>query len=185
MQVNGRGIALAALIVVLAAVVVYQWREVAATSGAPGAAGTSGAAGGPARRAPGSAVSAVPAVRLDALQAARRQPAPPASERNLFQFQPKLPPPPPPVPVVTTPPGPVLPPPPPPPPPISLKFIGIVQAPDQKLAVLADSSTKDVFYGHEGDIIDGRYRILRIGVESIEMAYVDGRGRQTIRLTGS
>ena len=39
-------------------------------------------------------------------------------------------------------------------------------------------------HGKEGDIIDGRYRILKIGTESIEMAYVDGRGRQTIRLTG-
>jgi hypothetical protein len=75
--------------------------------------------------------------------------------------------------------------PPPPPPPIPVKFIGIVQTPDKKFAVLSDVSTHDVFYGREGDIIDGRYRILRIGVESIEMAYVDGRGRQTIRLTGS
>ena len=39
-------------------------------------------------------------------------------------------------------------------------------------------------HGKEGDIIDGRYRILKIGTESIEMAYLDGRGRQTIRLTG-
>jgi hypothetical protein len=26
---------------------------------------------------------------------------------------------------------------------------------------------------------------LKIGVESIEMAYLDGRGRQTIRVSGS
>jgi hypothetical protein len=76
-----------------------------------------------------------------------------------------------------------LPPPPPPPPPIPFKFIGIVQTPSQKLAVLTD--TRDVFYGHEGDVIDGRYRILRIGVESVEMAYLDGRGRQVIRLSPS
>jgi len=31
----------------------------------------------------------------------------------------------------------------------------------------------------------GQYRILRISAESIEMAYLDGRGRQTIRLSGS
>jgi hypothetical protein len=66
-----------------------------------------------------------------------------------------------------------------------LKFIGIVQSPSQKLAVLTDPTTRDVFYGREGDIVDGRFRILRIGVESIEMAYVDGRGRQSIRLSGS
>ena len=40
-------------------------------------------------------------------------------------------------------------------------------------------------YGSEGDIIEGRYRIVRIGVESIELAWVDGRGQQTIRLSGS
>ena len=50
-------------------------------------------------------------------------------------------------------------------------------------AVLSDG--RNVFQGREGDIIEGRYRILRIGVESLEMAYLDGRGRLTIRLTGS
>ena len=40
------------------------------------------------------------------------------------------------------------------------------------------------FYGKEGEVVDGRYRILKIGVESIEIAYADGRGRQTIRQTG-
>jgi hypothetical protein len=74
--------------------------------------------------------------------------------------------------------------PPPGPPPIALKFIGLVEAPTQggKLAVLSDG--RSVFHGYEGAIIDGRYRIVRIGVESIEMTYVDGGGRQTIRLTG-
>ena len=81
--------------------------------------------------------------------------------------------------------GPVVPAGPPPPPPIPLRFIGFVEQPDRrpKLAVLSDG--RGVFYGHEGDIIGGRYRIVRIGLESIEMVYVDGRGQQTIRLTGS
>jgi hypothetical protein len=70
------------------------------------------------------------------------------------------------------------------PPPIPLRFIGIVEASARgtKVAVLSDG--RDVFYGREGDAIDGRYRIVRIGVESIELEYLDGRGRQTIRLTG-
>lgn len=70
------------------------------------------------------------------------------------------------------------------PPPIPLRFIGIVEASERgtKVAVLSDG--RDVFYGREGDVIDGRYRIVRIGVESIELEYLDGRGRQTIRLTG-
>jgi hypothetical protein len=80
---------------------------------------------------------------------------------------------------------PLAPPPPQGPPPIPLRFIGLVDAPGQtaRLAVLSDG--RNVFHGREGDIIDGRYRIVRIGVESIEMSYVDGRGRQTIRLSGA
>lgn len=74
---------------------------------------------------------------------------------------------------------------PPPPPPMALKFIGVVErAPSPlKLAVLSDG--RNVFYGREGEVIEGRYRIERIGVESIEMSYADGRGRQTLRLSGS
>ena len=50
------------------------------------------------------------------------------------------------------------------------------------VAVLSDN--RGVYYGREGDAIEGRYRILRIGVESVDLAYLDGRGRQTIRFTG-
>ena len=77
------------------------------------------------------------------------------------------------------------PPPPPPLPPIALKFIGVLESTNtQKIAVLSDGRGAPL-YGKEGDTISGQYRILRIGVESIEMAYLDGRGRQTIRLSGS
>jgi hypothetical protein len=68
--------------------------------------------------------------------------------------------------------------------PIQLKFIGIVEKADLKLAVLIQGEGRAPMFGKEGDIIDGRYRILKIGVESIDLAYADGRGRQTIRLTG-
>ena len=53
----------------------------------------------------------------------------------------------------------------------------------KKIAALTDSKG-GVFRGMEGETVEGRYKILRIGVESIEMSYLDGRGRQTIRLTG-
>ena len=71
-------------------------------------------------------------------------------------------------------------------PPIGLKFIGIIDAPEsgRKIAVLSDGKNPP-FQGLEGQIIEGRYRIIKIGVESVEIAYADGRGRQTIRLTGS
>lgn len=74
---------------------------------------------------------------------------------------------------------------PPPLPPIPLKFIGLVEAPTsaRRIAVLSDSKGL-VVHGSEGTIIDGRYRILAIGTESIDIAYADGRGRQTLRLSG-
>jgi hypothetical protein len=121
--------------------------------------------------------------------------APPAVDetgRNPFRFRPKAPPPAPPVaqarppaalsgasPDVAAPQGP------PPPPPIALKFIGTVSSTghDSKFAILSDG--KFVYYGREGDIIEGRYRVVKIGEESVQMEYVDGRGRQTIRLSGA
>jgi hypothetical protein len=69
-------------------------------------------------------------------------------------------------------------------PPIPYKFIGLAEGQGKRIAVLSDGRGGPV-YGREGDIIEGRYRILRIGVESIEMEHIDGRGRQTIRLSGS
>ena len=52
------------------------------------------------------------------------------------------------------------PPPPPPPPPITLKLIGIVQGSGKPIAALSDG--KDVFFGREGDIIEGRYKIIKV-----------------------
>lgn len=71
----------------------------------------------------------------------------------------------------------------PPPPPITLKFIGVVTTADgTKIAVLSDGTRP--IHGREGEEIEGRYKILKIGNESLEIAYLDGRGRQTIRMTG-
>jgi hypothetical protein len=149
--------------------------------------------GGPARvrggRAAATQVEApvpVGAVKLDALAADRSEPG--QTSRNPFRFQPKVVAPPPrPVvvaPPVTEAPRPVAPPGPPPLPPIPLKFIGILErANGVKWAVLTDGKSAPM-YGKDGDIIDGRFAIVKIGVESIEMTYADGRGRQVIRLTG-
>jgi hypothetical protein len=125
-----------------------------------------------------------PDVHLDALDAER--PRPDETGRDLFRFKPK----PPPRPVVVPPVQPVestpVPAGPPQPPPITLKFIGILDVGQSKkiVAVLTDGRGTPV-YGSEGETILGQYRILRIGTESIEMSYLDGRGRQTIRFTGS
>jgi len=112
------------------------------------------------------------------------------STRNPFQFKPKAAPPPPPSrsrasaaapPVVIAPPP--VPQGPPPPPPIALKYIGVLETAQGRVAIFRDNGG-DIVNGKEGDIIDGRYRLLKIGVESADLAYVDGRGRQTIRLSG-
>jgi hypothetical protein len=109
--------------------------------------------------------------------------------RNPFRFQPKAPPPPPETARVPSrqtspqPDEPQVPPGPPPPPPIPLKFIGTVEPkPGDKVAAFSDC--RYTFKGREGDVIDGRYRLVRIGVESVVMEYADGRGRTTIRLSG-
>ena len=145
----------------------------AATPAAPGAQQQS--------RAQAAPVS----VKLDSLTAER--PSPSDTPRNPFRYQPKAAPPPPPP--VKPPPDPNAEPPRPippqdrPPAPIPLKFIGIVtRANGVQWAVLSDG--KVPIHGREGDIIDGRYRIVKIGTESIELTYVDGRGRQVVRLTG-
>ncbi len=72
--------------------------------------------------------------------------------------------------------------PPPPPPPITLKLVAIVQGSGRPVAALTDG--RDVFYGREGDVVEGRYRIIKINVESIDISYVDGRGQRRIGLTG-
>lgn len=143
----------------------------------------------PAANAPrGAAASdAPPEINMDALQTSRD--APSDSARNPFRFRPRpVAPAPPPARIPGVPDDQVDAPPPrpagpPPPPPIALKFIGLVQKADgTKIAVLSDG--KRPIHGTEGEEIEGRYKILKIGLESIEIAYIDGRGRQTIPLTG-
>jgi len=173
-------IVLAILVVVLAGAVYRalgpQGQTALVTSNSP--SGSDRPAGAASR-----AIDA-PDVRLEALE--REHTKPTAGERNLFRFRAASVE----APVRPTGRGPApLPPPlpagPPPAPgvaPITLKFIGVVEATEksQTYAVLRDD--RGVYHGREGDIIEGRYRILRIGAESVDLAYVDGRGRQTIRL---
>jgi hypothetical protein len=175
---------LGGLLVVLA-VVAYRATSATSVVRAPTSNGRGTAARG--KRDANAQAAVAPNVHLKSLSEARAERV--TSERNLFAFKPKAPVSAPrPVapiaePVAAVPSGP---PPPPPLPPITLKFIGVMEpAPGKpKIALLSDS-TGHVFSGTEGGPpVEGRYRILRIGAESIEMSYLDGRGRQTIRLTG-
>lgn len=134
-------------------------------------------------------VGAVDPAELDVRIEALEQPRPEAegSGRNPFRFYVK-PPPPPPAPTVAPPigppgpPGPVGPPVPEGPAPIPLKYFGLMETPTGKIASLSDCRV--TMRGREGDTIDGRYRLVRIGVESVVMEYLDGRGRTTIRMSG-
>jgi hypothetical protein len=147
-----------------------------------------GAPGGPSNPTgrPGQAPAPpeVVDVKLELLHDERTAPAEPT--RNLFAFRQRAQAPPPrseveEQPQVAAPPQPTGP---PPPPPILLKFIGVLEVPGQgKVAILSDGRG-NTFHAREGDAVDGRYKVLKIGTESIEMSYVDGRGRQTLRLSG-
>jgi len=174
---------LGAVVVVLGAAAAYRlWPGTAGS--APAGSSTRGAA----RTSGRGAQELVPDVHLEALQRERAKPG--DVDRNLFRFESKPAPPPAPGPVTprpaepVAPPMPTGPPPPPPIPPIPFKFIGILEVPGQSRRVAILSDPRGVYHGREGDIIEGRYRILKIGTESVEMAEVDGRGRQTIRLSG-
>ena len=133
-----------------------------------------------------------PEVRLDEVVPAH--PGPVETGRNPFRFGARLP---------VTPPGPVTSPRPTPmdpdpepftteplpdaltlAPAIQLRFIGIVEAPDSVGTVAVLSDGRSVYHGRQGDIIEGRYRIVRIDVESIEIEVLDGGRRRTLSLSG-
>ena len=65
---------------------------------------------------------------------------------------------------------------------LPLTFIGFVERPgiEGRVVVLTDGDL--VFHGRVGDVIDGRYRIVRFGLESVDVERVDGQGEQTLRL---
>lgn len=98
------------------------------------------------------------------------RPAPPAPR---VPVRPPAPPAPPPAPAV-----PAL-------PPIPVKFLGFIEDPARPGKIVALGVNGGVLVAREGDLVDGRYRLVKIGLESIVMAYPDGRGQRTIRLSGS
>jgi hypothetical protein len=179
---RSRQLVLGGLVVALIVVLVKVWPG---TSAPPPASSNRAANTSAPRAQAGAAEPGPPGVHLQTLNDDR--PRPERAERNLFRFRTKAPAPlPAPVAAAVQPAVPVPSGPPPPPPlaPITLKFIGLIGPDNAKIAILSDGQNPP-FLGKEGAIIEGRYRILKIGVESVELAYADGRGRQTIRLTGS
>jgi hypothetical protein len=170
---------LAGLGAVLVAVLIYQSQSAqpAGTGAPPSNPLTAASRGGAGNEGP------VTDVRLDLLKVEAISFA--APKRDPFRFKPK----PAPVvrsvapPVVYTPPVPTG-----PPPPeridTKIRLIGIYVTPDSKrVAALSDGTSRPI-HGREGDIIEGRYRLLRIDEASIDVAYLDGAGRVRLPLSG-
>ncbi|HEY8670834.1 MAG TPA: hypothetical protein VIL63_08345 [Terriglobales bacterium] len=73
--------------------------------------------------------------------------------------------------------------PPPPPPPINLRFYGFATSrPDGGKRIFL-SQGEDVFIASEGDIVDRRYKVVRISANAVEILDVLSNNRQSIPLT--
>lgn len=175
------------------AVVFFVWRTSGSSSTPPAAAppaasnqqGAQQARAGAQGKPAAGPMMPVP-VNLDKLEPV---PDEPGGGRNLFRFG--VPPPPP------TPPPPAFkpieaPPPPKPvdlgPPPIELQLKGIYkQGPDTpSVAYFKDPKAPPdsrMLSGSEGEIVDGKYKLLKVGTESVIVSYVDGTGRKTILIS--
>ena len=71
---------------------------------------------------------------------------------------------------------------PPPPPPINLKYFGYETRPGEENKVFL-SEGDAVFVAKQGDIVNRRYKILRITPTSVEVEDVISNARQTLPLT--
>ncbi len=71
---------------------------------------------------------------------------------------------------------------PPPPPPINLKFYGFANKPGEPKRIFLTKG-EDVFIAREGEIVDHRYKVVRINMNSVEIEDVLSNNRQSIPLT--
>jgi hypothetical protein len=71
---------------------------------------------------------------------------------------------------------------PPPPPPITLKFFGFANKPGEMKKVFLVQG-EDIFIAGEGDIVDRRYRVLRISPTAVDVEDVINNNRQSLPLT--
>jgi len=166
------------------ALALFLWRQAPwrTTAAAPRTASNGVAASQPASTGAGTSMPQGPTmpepVKLEKLEPV---PDEPGAGRNLFRFGVRPLPPPPPAP----PPAP-LPPPAPPvkepwPPPIDLQVQGLIKRPDGVTVVyLKEPKTGTVLSGVEGQVLDGKYKIVKVGEQSVIVSYVDGSGQRTI-----
>lgn len=50
------------------------------------------------------------------------------------------------------------------------------------MVTLKDPVSGAIFQAFEGDVVDGRYRVVKVGLQSVVLAYPDGSGQRTIAL---
>ena len=178
----------AAGLLLVAALAMYNWLSSsndsapspAATKVATGVNSAAKTLGKPAARKTGPVVLAQsldPTLRVDLLKTSENVTYK-GSGRDIFQNQPE----PPPVPKEIQPVINTAPPPPPPPPPIPLKFYGFTGNKSGPKEVFL-SKGDDIFIAKEGQIIDRRYKIIKIGPNSVEVEDVLTNNRQTLPLT--
>lgn len=182
-------VAVAGLAIVLAIRMIVMLNETPPAAATTASQPTSQTASQPARRIPRGATARLPAVnsldptlKLDLLKASEATEYK-GSGRNIFAVY------------VAPPPravqSPIAKGPPPmqcpgdprcPPPPIPLKFYGTSLKPGEPKKALLRLD-EDVFVAAEGEIVNRRYRVLHIGVNSVEIEDVLQNNRQTIPLT--
>lgn len=175
----------------IAAIVYWQWPGdavlvVPTATGPPPASNPAGGQTGPAAGLrPGSRASVATggSQTPEPLRLAQIEEIPdePEAGRNLFRFGVRPAPPPPPR--VTLPP-PLPPPMPTGPPAVPLKLTGLMADPYGRARAYLKDASGAVFEAIEGQIVDGRYRLLKIGTLSVVVSYLDGTGQRTIILGG-
>lgn len=77
------------------------------------------------------------------------------------------------------------PPPPPTLPPFGVKYIGTLEQRGTRIAVLLSDDKKEVLTGREGDTVANRIRIVKIGLESVEVQDVGSDRIRRIPLKGN
>jgi hypothetical protein len=61
-----------------------------------------------------------------------------------------------------------------------MKYLGYAMSPNgARVAVLQDTNHPPVT-GKQGDVIDGKYRLLRVDANEVELSYLDGARRRRI-----
>ena len=127
--------------------------------------------------------------RIDLARLDRPRPASGIGHRDLFDFATPPPTPPPPIPsaapIVEETPPPVTIPTPPPLPPLNIKYIGAFEGKKGlKVAVLM-TDRKEVLTGQVGEVLANRYRIVKIGLESVDVQDVGSEQVRRIPLKGN